>query len=157
MDTMRQQQRVALPFAVVGSHALILVGLAVFSLSPVAIQLAAIIREQQGRSSEPWIYPLILVAVLQISYGIYLIQIRDGSATQVLTFVLSGITIVYAVVCGISCALVLEHSLTLHRVDLLLSRMGIADEMASGRAALWAGAMVGAYGLAAYYFKRASR
>ena len=155
-EAKRQRQRQLLPFVVVGSHALVLLGLAAFSLSPVIIRFSVIFREHQGRSSEPWIYPLILIAVLQIFYAIYLIQVRDGSAIQVLTFVLLGITLIYAVIGGISCALLLERSLSPHGVDLVLSRMGIANEMNNGRAALWSGAMIGVYGLAAHYFKRSA-
>lgn len=151
-----QKMPADLPRAVSRSHGVFYLGatlmyvLSGFSLVPVVLSIADRVRASNTSLLAPWVFPLIVVCMVQVGYSLLLLQTRSRSALWTLAIAVSVMACMYAMFCGITWSA--SRSLAPHALDQLLTIFALWEATASGKASLWSGAMAGVYALAAYFY-----
>jgi hypothetical protein len=108
------------------------VGLAAVALcgaAPAVLDILDHLRTEESPGVAVWAYLALWIAVVQISYAVYLAQLPDWSSVWVGTLVTLAIAILYAMLLGLT---------YLSRPDSwLVQTLDLTDQLAGGRAALW--------------------
>jgi hypothetical protein len=119
------------PKDVVASHWLAL-GLAVIALigvAPAVFDIVSHLRVPDSPGVAVWAYLSLWIAVIEISYAVYLAQLPDWSSLWVATMVTLVVSVAYAMLLGLT---------YLSRPDSWLARsLDLSEYLAGGRAAGW--------------------
>jgi hypothetical protein len=120
--------------------ALILASL--FSLVPAVVDIAEHFRTIDSPGISRWVFLLLLAAVVQIAYAVYLVQMPDWSTVWVVSLMTLALAVVYAMLVGV---LMLSGPQS-EFVQLL----GLEDQRSGNRAAGWCVIMLSLSCLLAY-------
>ena len=114
---------------------------AIVGASPALWQLAQDLRNGQDAVMENWMAMLLLLSGLELAYATYLFQLPDWSSVRVVTLVATFSTAPYAGVLGIG--------LRARQENPIVQWLGLAPQLAGGRALAWCLLMVTLTGLTA--------
>ena len=114
---------------------------AIVGSSPVFWQLAQDLRNGHDAVMENWMAMLLLLSGLELAYATYLFQLPDWSSVRVVTLVATFSTAPYAGVLGIG--------LRARQQNPIVQWLGLAPQLAGGRALAWCLLMVTLTGLTA--------
>lgn len=120
--------------------ALILASL--FSLVPAVMDIAEHFRTIDSPGVSRWVFLLLLAAIVQIAYTVYLVQMPDWSTVWVVSLVTLALAMVYAMLVGV---LMLSGPQS-EFVQLL----GLEDQRSGNRAVGWCAIMLSLSCLLAY-------
>lgn len=114
---------------------------AIVGCSPALWQLAHDFRNGNGAVMENWMTMLLLLSGLELAYATYLFQLPDWSSVRVVTLVATFSTAPYAGVLGIG--------LRTRQQNPIVQWLGLAPQLAGGRALAWCLLMITLTGLTA--------
>ena len=114
---------------------------AIIGCSPAVWQLTEQLRNAEAPVMEHWMTILLLLSGLQLAYAAYLFQLPDWSSVRIVTLVATLSTAPYAGVLGIG--------LRVRQQNPIVHWLGLAPQLASGRALAWCLLMITLTGLTA--------
>jgi hypothetical protein len=121
---------------------------ALFGVVPAIFDIAAHLRVADSPGVAVWAYLSIWIALIQISYSVYLAQLPDWSSVWVATMVTLVFSVAYAMLLGLT---------YLSRPEGWLAKtLEISDHLAGGRAAGWCFIMLCLTSLLSYLSGRVS-
>lgn len=125
-----------------------LAAVALCGIVPAAFDIMAHLRTAGSPGVAVWAYLSLWIALLEVGYAIYLMQLPDWSSVWVGTLVSLAIAVVYAMLLGLT---------FLSRQDGWLVRtLDLSDQLAGGRAAGWCFIMLCLTSLISYLSGRMS-
>ena len=121
---------------------------AIIGMIPALFDIAAHFRVIDSPGVAVWAYLSLWIALIEISYAVYLVQLPDWSSLWVATWVTLVISVVYAMLLGFT---------YLSRTDGWVARaLDLSDHLAGGRAAGWCFIMLCLTSLLSYLSGRLS-
>lgn len=120
--------------------ALILASL--FSLVPAVLDIAEHFRTIDSPGVSRWVFMLMLAAIVQIAYAVYLVHMPDWSTLWVVSLVTLALAMVYAMLVGV---LMLSGP-----QSELVQLLGLEDQRSGNRAVGWCAIMLSLSCLLAY-------
>lgn len=125
-----------------------LAAIAVCGAIPAALDIAAHLRTEGSPGVAVWAYLSLWIALIQISYAIYLVQLPDWSSVWVGTLVTLVISAFYAMLLGLT--YLSQHD------GWLVRTLELSEQLAGGRAAGWCFIMLCLTSLVSYLSGRMS-
>lgn len=128
--------------------ALGIVAVAIVGMIPAMLDIAAHFRVIDSPGVAVWAYLSLWIALIEISYAVYLVQLPDWSSLWVATWVTLVISVVYAMLLGFT---------YMSRADGWIARaLDLSEHLAGGRAAGWCFIMLCLSSLLSYLSGRLS-
>jgi hypothetical protein len=121
---------------------------AVVSVIPVLLDVVAHFQNGESAGISRWALTLLLASGLQVVYAVYLLQLPDWSTAWVMSIVMLAFATGYAALLG-ALTLANEQSQFVQFLEL-------GDKMPGNQATIWCLAMLGVFGLLAYFSGRLS-
>jgi hypothetical protein len=118
--------------------------LAVFGVSPAVWEWFALWQKPEAPATPPWVYALLMVAVLQLAYAVYLAQAPDWSALWTTTIATLAAAAAWATLLG--------TTLMGRQESMLVTLFRYSDKLAGNRAAMWCFVMLCFTSVLAYFF-----
>jgi hypothetical protein len=121
---------------------------ALFAVAPAVWDVIDYLRFPDAVFVAHWAMALLLLCVIQLGYGVYLIQLPDWSSVWVVTLFSLAMAALYAMVLGLT---------LLSSTDGALVRLlQLTDKVEGGKAALWSLCMASLFTLLAFFAGRMS-
>ena len=121
---------------------------ALFSLFPSVWDLIDFLQNPQGAAVGRWAIVIGMLAVVQIAYAIYLIQLPDWTTVWMVTLFALGCAALYAMALGLTVISGKDGS--------LVHFLQLSEQVAGGKAPLWCLCMMSVMTLLAFFAGRLS-
>lgn len=129
-------------------HGLGLASTALIGMLPALWEVAQHLRADQSTGIAPWAHVVLCLAVIQLGYAIYLIQIPDWSSAWVTALACLVASAIYAVGLGVGLSAGVESS--------VITNLGLADRLHAGQLTRWCLIMLSLSLLSTYFLGRLS-
>lgn len=125
---------------------LALIGL--FGAVPAVLEIVDYVQSDQTFPIARWAWLALMIAVVQIGYAVYAVQLPDWSTAWVVTLTGAALGAVYAALFGLT--------LVAGEDSRIIALLELEDQLPDGRATRWCFVMLGMLGLYAYFAGRSA-
>lgn len=121
---------------------------AIFAMVPAVWDVVEYLRIPDSPYIARWAFLLLMLGLVQIGYGVYLIQLPDWTTVWVITLYSLAMAAIYAMVFGLTLITSTDGT--------LVAALQLQDKVAGGQAALWSLCQASLYTLLAFFAGRMS-